>query len=481
MVPPLLDVNLPHSPLAAALDYAARGWAVIPLHTVHAARDCSCGAPACSSPGKHPRTSRGTKDATGDLATIHRWWTTWPEANVGVATGAASGLVVLDVDAAKHGPDTLAGLAAEHGSLPTSPRVRTGGGGFHVYFRHPGGRIANNAGKLGPGLDLRGDAGYVVAPPSRHASGHRYEWDPQNPITLPLVPFPAWLIEGVIAKPRSVSTQDSDEPIPDGQRNVTLTSLAGRLRRDGLSEAAIAAALQVTNSERCDPPLDGPEVEKIARSVAQYPTDASRLGFELEKLKEEHARSQALTSATIGVAENPHLRVQAPIALRIATLVESGHHRDPTPDKFYRISDALIADARARNKPIRGRTTISRARKQLASWHLFEIETRAGTQIVESVNAETGEISRHHAPIKETWVRRDRPLLEKLEQLAHFVQPGPDTHGGRRGTIRHKAGDRQTSGGDDIPDPDAPGPSSMFHLDTYKNVITGGDTTDVPK
>jgi hypothetical protein len=169
-----------HALLAAALVYAARGWRVHPLHEpiANGAR-CTCGdGPACKSKGKHPRVRDWTHVATTDEATIRAWWARWPTANIGIATGADSGLVVLDVDTgdAKRGDRTLVALVRDHGPLLVTPEVTTGSGGAHYYFAHPGGRLGNSAGKLGEGLDTRGDGGFVVAPPSTHASGSPYGW-----------------------------------------------------------------------------------------------------------------------------------------------------------------------------------------------------------------------------------------------------------------------------------------------------------------
>jgi putative DNA primase/helicase len=109
-------------------------------------------------------------------------------ANVAIATGA--GLVVLDHDPRSGGDDGLATLRAEHGDLPATPTVRTGSGGTHWYFAHRGGRVGNRAG-LYPGIDVRADGGFVVAPPSVHRSGNRYEWMRGAAM---LAPVPEWLI-----------------------------------------------------------------------------------------------------------------------------------------------------------------------------------------------------------------------------------------------------------------------------------------------
>ena len=161
--------------MTATLSYAARGWYVIPLHSIGQGR-CTCTDRGCKHPGKHPRirTGRDHACATIEEAILRGWWDQWPSANVGIVTGARSGLVVLDVDPKNGGLDTLRRLETEQGPLPSTPTVVTGSGGLHLYFLHLGTRVPNRAG-LFPGIDLRGDGGFVVAPPSQHALGH-YRW-----------------------------------------------------------------------------------------------------------------------------------------------------------------------------------------------------------------------------------------------------------------------------------------------------------------
>ena len=156
--------------LEHALSYAAKNWRVLPLHTPLNG-GCSCRQPACSHPGKHPRTRHGLSDASTDPATIKQWWQQWPDANIGIVTGPESGLVVLDVDPRHDGDKSLRDLERQHGPLPLTPEVLTGGGGRHFYFTYPeGATIGNSSGKLAAGLDVKGKGGYVVAPPSLHPS-----------------------------------------------------------------------------------------------------------------------------------------------------------------------------------------------------------------------------------------------------------------------------------------------------------------------
>ena len=179
--------------LDAALDYATRGWRVVPLHAPRSDDTCSCERDDCASPAKHPRTTHGLHDSTLDKAKIRAWWKRWPQANVGIVTGVSSCLVVLDVDPAHGGEASLDRLEDRHGELPTTARAFTGGEGFHYLFAHPGGTIRNNAGtKLGDGLDIRGDGGYIVAPPSRHITGNEYKW---LALGADIPAMPDWLLE----------------------------------------------------------------------------------------------------------------------------------------------------------------------------------------------------------------------------------------------------------------------------------------------
>jgi len=181
---------------AAALRYAERGWAVLPVAGMVDGR-CGCARP-CDRPAKHPLSRHGLLDATTDAATIRGWWARHPGANIGVATGA-SGLVVIDVDM-PDGERSLGRLDAL--GLHRAPTLvgLTGGGGRHlVYAAAAGGgagglhntaRGLPGVGEALPDIDLRAQGGYIVAPPSMHASGARYRWeDPARAVAA----APGWL------------------------------------------------------------------------------------------------------------------------------------------------------------------------------------------------------------------------------------------------------------------------------------------------
>jgi hypothetical protein len=171
--------------------YAERGWPVLPVWWPLSGGRCACGQPECSNQGKHPLVRRGLHSASTDPELVRRWWSRWPQANVGIRTGAPSGLLVVDVDGAA-GMESMRTLVREHGSLRAA-WTRSGSGGWHAYVRlSEGQRVPNSVGRLGPGLDVRGDGGSIVAPPSRHASGGTYGW------TRPGVeppPAPDWLVQ----------------------------------------------------------------------------------------------------------------------------------------------------------------------------------------------------------------------------------------------------------------------------------------------
>lgn len=211
---------------AAALAYARRGWPVFPLHgPADNPGGCTCGKPACSNPGKHPRTAHGFKDASTDPAQVARWWAKWPEASIGIATGERAGFWVLDVDGPA-GEASIAQLEADHGPLPATLIAQTGGGGRHILFAHPEGWGATiSAGKLGAGLDTRANGGYIVAAPSRHAkTGALYEWA-SDPSVTAIAPAPEWL-PALMAQPKAKAN-----PIPP----TAEAAESNRARQYGLS------------------------------------------------------------------------------------------------------------------------------------------------------------------------------------------------------------------------------------------------------
>jgi len=257
----------------AARWYAAHGFPVFPIHSARQGV-CSCGSSECAHPGKHPRTTHGFKDASTDAACIGSWWKQWPDANIGIPTGAASGLMVVDVDPRNGGQDSLDGLIAKYGRFPDTAEQITGGGGRHFVFRHPGIAVPKT---LAPGIDLKAEGGYIVVAPSIHPSGNAYQWDGLDgaKALLRIADPPAWFLECIAATRNgagrgSPESATDSEKIPQGKRNDTLASLAGSMRKRRMTREAIEAALLQENQRRCDPPLSEAEVRSVAASIGAY-------------------------------------------------------------------------------------------------------------------------------------------------------------------------------------------------------------------
>lgn len=253
----------------AALSYARRGMAVLPLHCAIDGK-CSCGKDDCSSPGKHPHTKTGLKEASKDPAQIADWWRKWPNANVGIVTGKVSGIVVLDIDG-ERGEESLSNLEADLGLLPDTWEQLTGGGGRHLVFIRPiMDKVGNRVG-VAPGVDVRGDDGYIVAEPSNHVSGRQYVWEiSHHPDEQRIAELPADWLDILTPAPRQYEPVELPSAFAQGERNELLFKLAASLRAKGLSDVALLAALREENTVRCKPPLPDREVETIARSAAKY-------------------------------------------------------------------------------------------------------------------------------------------------------------------------------------------------------------------
>lgn len=272
------------SRLDAALWFTSRGGKVFPLHGVRpdgsGRHVCTCGDLACKDAGKHPLAKlapRGLTNATAQEHIVRHWFTAAPYANVGLATG---GVVVLDVDPRHGGDESLRALEAEHGPLPETCRALTGGGGEHIFFRPPEGvEIRNSAGDSGglaPGLDVRGEGGYIVAPPSLHVSGRSYEWSvDHHPEEVAPAAMPAWLVQalqkpsGGAGRDPSVWRQLVTDSVHEGGRNSAVTRLTGHLLRRYIDAEVAHELVQAWNLARCRPPLKPEEVTKTVASVAR--------------------------------------------------------------------------------------------------------------------------------------------------------------------------------------------------------------------
>jgi RecA-family ATPase len=239
-----------------ALWYASQGHPVFPLHSP-LKHGCSCRSPGCTDIGKHPRIRGGLTNASTDPERITTWWHQWPLANIGLRTGIT--LWALDIDPRKGGDTELYHLEETHGELPETPRSKTGGGGNHLVFALPPEGTVFNKVDVAPGIDVRGDGGYIIMPPSYHASGHQYAWDVVDLEETALAQAPPWLLE-LCARPAYDTPTSPDALIPDGKRNDTLSRMAFAMRKAGMSLKEIHTALDAVNQARCQPPLDAEEL-----------------------------------------------------------------------------------------------------------------------------------------------------------------------------------------------------------------------------
>ena len=238
--------------IRAAVTLACKGIAVFP----------------CRPRDKRPATANGLKDATTDLKTIRHWWRHEPQFNIAIATGAVSKVFAVDID----GLDAeieLRKLEAQHSALPPTVEAITARG-RHLYFQMPETPIANSAGKIAPGIDVRGNGGYVLAPPSIHPSGKLYSWSVDSSNTFSAAP--QWLLDKLTASAitapatewRDLVSKGADE----GSRDCSLARLAGHLLRRRIDPVVVLELLKSWNTTHCRPPLPVADIERVCTSIA---------------------------------------------------------------------------------------------------------------------------------------------------------------------------------------------------------------------
>jgi Bifunctional DNA primase/polymerase, N-terminal len=229
------------SKLAAAINYRRRGFSVIPIKAAD----------------KRPMVQweKYQKEPASE-ETVERWFTSWPDANVAIVTGAISDCVVIDLDSVE-AKDKIKSLIPND-DLAAVPRVRTGRGGYHLFFKHPGGTIQTRAGIL-PKTDVRADGGYVVTSPSIHENGKAYHWE--NPLSGELPKLPAELFNLISAPSNNgnahrerFDTAGALRGVPEGQRDETIFKLASKLRNADVPRET-AESLILESARNCEPPF----------------------------------------------------------------------------------------------------------------------------------------------------------------------------------------------------------------------------------
>lgn len=283
--------------LQAALWYADLGYAVFP----------------CAPGRKTPATEHGLLDATTDQEQIERWWTEQPDANIAIRT---DGLVAIDIDGAAN--PWLADEPAKLAELVRAPTSLTPRGGRQHLFRQPAGRAwRNTTGRLAPHVDTRADGGYICVTPSIVGTTS-YRWADGPSLHIPpeqLPEPPAWLtaLLDAASSPVIAPASPRENAIPDGQRNATLARLAGVMRRVGMSQAEILAALNRANIDRCIPPLDAREVSRIAQSIARYAPDAVSVALVENHWAQDRGPPGQLRPLTVRELMTAHPTLRAPL------------------------------------------------------------------------------------------------------------------------------------------------------------------------
>jgi hypothetical protein len=295
------------SVLATALAFANHGHAVFPVNwpVSHNGKNlCSCGSDGrgrpCTKPAKHPYgklATNGVLSATTDTGIIKTWFGYQArEANLGVH---CEGLVVLDVDPRRGGDESLAALEREHGELPLTWRVLTGGGGEHILFSAPEGIAIGNVAEqmanspLGKGIDIRARGGYIVAPPSRHISGRQYAWSvDHHPKDVPLAPAPEWLIAKLTATTSSAAATGGEKLPHDADfwaqftqqkvaeyADLAAARITGHLFRHNVDFQLVRGLIHAWNAACCASPLTYAELDRIVDRIADK--EAARIEREL--------------------------------------------------------------------------------------------------------------------------------------------------------------------------------------------------------
>ena len=310
--------------LKYALAYLELGWQPIPVHYA-VGGVCSCHrGKLCHTPGKHPVPPQWQR-AIFDADRLSSFWDDNKDYNVGLVTGSRTNLVALDIDAGKHGYESLRELEDKYGLLPETVTAATGGGGRHYLFQYPEGITIPTKGNIMAGLDVRGEGGQIVAPPSYHDAGkRRYSWLPGlNPHALTPVPMPDWLVrlleeQETVWLGENQASDDAADVYYGVGRNTSLFTLGRRLRviKD-INADELRDMLHTINKSKCRPPMDDEEVDRIVQNVLRK--DGSQVIVPAANGGETPPLVRILDTATIWSDD-----IDAPIPYVIPNLLSEG-------------------------------------------------------------------------------------------------------------------------------------------------------------
>lgn len=259
-------MNNKNEMVEAVIAYAKKGLKVIPVHGVRSDGSCTCNNPDCRNIGKHPREKNWPQVATTNITTIEAWWEKYPDANVGIVPD--SGLVVVDVDPRNGGDKSIVSVYKSINYKPVAPKVLTGGGGFHEYYKSTSPLIKNRTGAI-PGGDIKTAGGFVVAPPSRHSSGNTYRHDPERSLLSCEIPeMPDALVNALFgSENKKVDHKNNSGVILEGARNDKLFRYACKMKRMGHEKKEAQWLVILKNESECKPPLEDDEIIRIVENV----------------------------------------------------------------------------------------------------------------------------------------------------------------------------------------------------------------------
>lgn len=362
----------------------------------------------CAPGLKKPATERGFHDASLDPDVVARWFGEGSKYNVGIPTGTLSGGWVLDIDPGKGGTESLAKLF-EGVDIPSTPIARTGRGGLHYWWAMPEGKVKSTT-NLMPGIDIRGDGGYVVVPPSTLPEGS-YEW-----LVAPWdVPFA--VCPEVITKRLSEAYEMGKDPnygdgergqgfdieaalrgVPEGERDVTLFKLASRLRADNVGQDSAIAILEMA-ARNCDPPFD----PRLARAKVEWVYRRFQPGWSVE------ARQRV---------SGPPVSVTAPEDT-VTVHVREG-------DDLWPFTD--VGNAERLAEVLRGRATWCHMWKCWLIWdgQRWQRDELGGAPIMrDAIGVIRGTISKSTDPAVSKWALKsqERKMLNSMVELAKAL-PG---------------------------------------------------------
>lgn len=315
------------NPIEAVRRYVALGWHIVPLHGLKDDLTCTCheGAACGSKAGKHPYWSDWVNKATTDLRVLEPIWTVRPEMNVGVLCGRTSGIVVLDIDPRHDGAESLVAWCAQNydgNRVPSTYLSRTGGGGWHIFFRYPSegdlrGRKLPSRNWL-PGVDVKSDGGQVVLPPSRHLSGATYAWDSESHLpALPPSLLDAITDDGVGGRAGGGGNDGTSwverltellNGIPEGERDERLYREACALMRVMRGNSDEVLAIILTAAARCVPPFDEDHAKDKVRRARRF--------YEQEAAKERYAHEWKPEIGPTSPVTNPATLLERPLPSR---------------------------------------------------------------------------------------------------------------------------------------------------------------------